>query len=82
MPRSFRGEEWRGHPEPGSIPEYKSRSMVEEYRGLAVVFAILALALTAYFIKSLLAGHAAQPAPEPSVYVDVVPPKVDPPAPR
>ena len=72
MPRSFRGEEPRA-PEPGAIREYKSRSMIEEYRGLAVVFGILFLALTAYFIKSMMAAPKPPPPPVQSVYVDVVP---------
>jgi len=56
--------------------------MVEEYRGLAVVFAILGLALTVFFVKSLLRGpHAPPPPPPQSVYIDVVPRKADPPAP-
>ena len=79
MPRSFRGEESRGYPEPGAIREYKPRSMLEEYRGLATVFAILALALAAYFIKSLRAARP--PAPAPSVYIQVVP-QTAPPAPQ
>ena len=57
MPRSFRGEESNGYPEPGAIREYKARSMLEEYRGLAIVFAIIALALAAYFIKSIRAAR-------------------------
>jgi hypothetical protein len=43
--------------------------MLEEYRGLAIVFAILALALAAYFIKSL---RASRPPPQP-VYIQAVP---------
>ena len=72
MPRAFRGEESRGFPEPGAITEYKAKSMIEEYRGLAIVFAILGLALAAYFIKSLL--RAPPPPPVQSVYIDLVPP--------
>jgi hypothetical protein len=71
VPRSFRGEESRGYPEPGAIQEYKARSMLEEYRGLAIVFAVLALALAAYFIKSLRASRPPQ-APQP-VYIQAVP---------
>ena len=73
MPRSFRGEESRGYPEPDAIREYKARSMFEEYRGLAIVFAILALALAAYFIKSLRAARPPAPPPIQSVYIEVVP---------
>ena len=71
MPRSFRGEESRGYPEPDAIQEYKARSMLQEYKGLAIVFAILALALAAYFIKSLRAPRP--PTPTQSVYIQVVP---------
>jgi hypothetical protein len=73
VPRSFRGEESRGYPEPDAIQEYKPRSVLEEYRGLAIVFAILALALAAYFIKSLRASRPPPPAPTQSVYIQVVP---------
>ena len=72
MPRSFRGESPR-YPEPDAIGEYKSRSMIEEYRGLAIVFAVLFLALTAYFIKSVIAAPKPKPPPVQSVYVEMVP---------
>jgi len=74
VPRVFRGEESRGFPEPGAITEYKAKSMIEEYRGLAIVFGIIGLALTVYFIKSLLAAPHPQPPPVQSVYIEVVPP--------
>jgi hypothetical protein len=79
-PKSFRGEESPGgHIEPGAITEYKSRSMMEEYRGLTIVFGILGLALAAYFIKSVLAGpQRPPPPPPPSVYIEVVPQKTAP----
>jgi hypothetical protein len=73
VPRVFRGEESRGYPEPGAITEYKAKTMIEEYRGLAIVFAILGLALAVYFIKSLLAAPKPAPPPVQSVYIDVVP---------
>ena len=47
--------------------------MIEEYRGLAIVFGILFLALTVYFIKSVL-GARTPTAPVQSVYIEVVPP--------
>lgn len=72
MPRTFRGEEPR-FPEAGAIEEYKARSMIEEYRGLAIVFAILFLALAVYFVKSVLAAPKPQPPPAQSVYVEMVP---------
>jgi len=78
VPRSFRGEESRGYPEPGAIQEYKARSMLQEYRGLAIVFAILALALAAYFIKSLRAARPPSPPPAQSVYIQVVPQNAEP----
>jgi hypothetical protein len=73
VPRVFRGEEPRG-PGPGELHEYKSRSMFEEYRGLAIVFAVLGLALAAYFIKSMLAAPKTPPPPVQSVYIEAVPP--------
>lgn len=78
MPRSFRGEESR-FPELSAIPEYKPRSMLEEYRGLTIAFGILGLALAAYFIKSMLAAPKPAPAPpQPqSVYIETVPPAKD-----
>jgi hypothetical protein len=45
--------------------------MLQEYKGLAIVFAILALALAAYFIKSL--RTARPPTPTQSVYIQVIP---------
>jgi hypothetical protein len=47
--------------------------MVEEYRGLAILFAILGLALAGYFIKSMLAGPKPPPPPVQSVYIEAVP---------
>jgi hypothetical protein len=76
VPRVFRGEESRGYPDLSAIQEYKARSMLEEYRGLAIVFAIIALALAAYFIKSLRAARP--PPPAQSVYIQVVPQNADP----
>ncbi len=73
MPRVFRGEEPRG-PAPGDLHEYKARSMIEEYRGLAIVFAVLGLALAAYFIKSMLAAPTPAAPPAESVYIETVPP--------
>ena len=70
MPRVFRGEEPRG-PQPGELSEYKAPSMLQEYRGLAIAFAILGLALAVYFIKSMLA--APKPPPVQSVYIETVP---------
>jgi hypothetical protein len=56
--------------------------MVQEYRGLAIVFAIIGLALAAYFVKSLLRGpHLPPPPPPQSVYIEVVPRKPDSPTP-
>ena len=81
MPRSFRGEAPR-YPEPGAINEYKARSMIEEYKGLAVVFAILFAALAVYFVKSILAAPKPAPPPTQSVYIEVVPPKEQPPPAR
>jgi Na+-transporting methylmalonyl-CoA/oxaloacetate decarboxylase gamma subunit len=72
MPRVFRGEQPIG-PQPGDIREYKSRSMVQEYRGLAIVFAVLALALAVYFISSMLRAPSPAPPPVQSVYIETLP---------
>ncbi len=74
MPRVFRGEESRGY-EPDAISQYKARSMVEEYRGLAIVFAIIALALAVYFVKSVLSAPKPAPPPVQSVYIEPLPAK-------
>ena len=53
--------------------------MLEEYRGLAIAFGILGLALAAYFIKSMMAAPkpaTAPPQPQ-SVYIETVPPAKD-----
>lgn len=81
MPRSFRGEAPR-YPEPGAINDYKARSMIEEYRTLAIVFAIVFLALAAYFVKSVVTAPKPPPPPIQSVYIDVVPAPADPPPAR
>ena len=72
-PRAFRGELPPDYPEP--LPPYKVQTLLEEYRALAIVFGILALALAVYFIKSVLAGPQRPPPPPPSVYIEVVPQK-------
>jgi hypothetical protein len=77
VPRTFRGEEPR-YPEPGAIDDYESRSMIEEYRGLAIVFGILLLALAVYFVKSVLAAPKPKPPPAESVYIETVPQKDQP----
>jgi hypothetical protein len=51
--------------------------MIEEYRGLAIVFGILFLALAVYFVKSVLAARHSPP-PAQSVYIEVVPQKASP----
>ena len=55
--------------------------MLEEYKGLAIVFAILGLALAAYFIKSVRAARPPSAPPAQSVYIEVVPQNA-PPAPQ
>jgi hypothetical protein len=79
-PKSFRGELPQGHIEPDAIQEYKVRSMFEEYRGLAIVFAILALGLAVYIVKSILTAPPAPTPPVQSVYIETVPAKAAPPA--
>jgi hypothetical protein len=80
VPRSFRGEESSGYPEPGEVRDYRSRSMIEEYRGLAIVFAVLGLALAVYFVKSIWTAPKPPPPPTQSVYIEMLPQK--PPAAR
>ncbi|MGB6356233.1 MAG: hypothetical protein WBF21_19845 [Steroidobacteraceae bacterium] len=77
MPRAFRGERPE-IPLPGDVHQYRGRSVVEEYRPLAIVFAILALALTAYFIKSVLYAPKRPLPPVQSVYVEAVAPQATP----
>lgn len=72
MPRVFRGEEPRG-PQPGELSEYKAPSIIQEYRGLAIAFAILGLALAVYFIKSMLGAPKQEAPPAQSVYIETVP---------
>ena len=81
MPRTFSGEESRGYP-PDAIVEYRHPSMIERYRGLTIVFAILSLALGAYVIKSIVTAKPKPPPPprpEQSVYIESVPQKGAPP---
>jgi len=47
--------------------------MLEEYRGLAIVFAVAGLALAAYFIKWVVMAPKPPPPPVQSVYVEVLP---------
>jgi hypothetical protein len=72
-PRAFRGELPADYPQPGELQPVKIKTMFEEHRALAIVFGILALALAAYFVKSILRAPARQPPPPPSVYVEMVP---------
>lgn len=58
---------------PDAIKPYKARSMIEEYKGLAIVFAVMFVAFAAYFVKSVLAAPKRQPPPAQSVYVELVP---------
>jgi phage shock protein PspC (stress-responsive transcriptional regulator) len=44
--------------------------MVEEYRTLAIVFGIIALLLTAYFIKWVVLAPKKPPPPVQSVYIE------------
>jgi hypothetical protein len=76
--RSFRGEESTGYPEPGAIPPYQPPPLLVQYRGLAIVFAILGVALAAYFIKSVLTAPKPAAPPVQSVYIEVVPQKAEP----
>jgi hypothetical protein len=72
MPRWFRGE---APPSllPGDVHKYKPRTVYEEYRVLAIVFAIIAVALTAYFIKWVVLAPKKPPPPVQSVYIEPLP---------
>src|SRR5271170_978604 len=71
-PRLFRDELPPNYPEP--LPPYKVPTLLEEYRVLAIVFGIVALALTAYFIKSILTAPPPPPPVQQSVYIEAVQP--------
>jgi hypothetical protein len=73
MPRAFRGERPE-IPLPADVHQYKPRTMVEEYRTLAIVFGIIALLLTAYFIKWVVLAPKKLPPPVQSVYIETLPP--------
>ena len=73
-PRAFRGELPPGYPEPGELKPIKIKTVLEEYRALAIVFGILGLALAAYIINAIVRAPVRQPPPPPSVYVEMVPP--------
>jgi hypothetical protein len=75
-PRLFRGELPPDYPEP--LPPYKVPTLLEEYRVLAIVFGVVALALAVYFIKSILTAPPPPPPPPPpapqAVYIEPVQP--------
>ena len=75
-PRLFRGELPPDYPEP--LPPYKVPTLLEEYRVLAIVFGVVALALAVYFIKSILMAPPPPPPPPPpapqAVYIEPVQP--------
>jgi hypothetical protein len=79
MPRWFRGE---APPTllPGDVHQYKPRTVYEEYRVLAIVFAIIAVSLTAYFIKWVVLAPKKPPPPVQSVYIEPLPANQAPPA--
>ena len=81
-PKSFRGEQSSSYPDSDSVSRYKARSMIEEYKGLTIVFAILFVALAVYFVKSILAAPKPAPPPVQSVYIEVVSQKEQPPPAR
>jgi hypothetical protein len=71
-PRLFRGELPEGYPEP--LPPYKVPTLLEEYRVLAIVFGVVALALAVYFVRSILMAKAPPPPEQQSVYIEPVQP--------
>ena len=80
--RNFRGEESPASVLPNAVNDFKPKTMVEEYRVLAIVFAVLALALTVYFIRSMLRAPKPAPPPVQSVYIETLPQKDSPATPR
>jgi hypothetical protein len=70
-PRLFRGELPPDYPEP--LPPYKVPTLLEEYRGLAILFGVVALALAVYFIRSILIAPPPPPPPQ-AVYIEPVQP--------
>ena len=71
-PRVFRGEEAVDLSPTDVLPEYKPPSLLTQHKGVTIVFAILCVALAAYWIKSLRAARNAPP-PVQSVYIDMLP---------
>jgi hypothetical protein len=71
-PRLFRGELPPDYPEP--LPPYKVPTLLEEYRVLAIVFGVVALALTVYFIKSILMAPPPPPPVQQEVFIEPVQP--------
>jgi hypothetical protein len=72
-PRAFRGELPADYPPDGELKPVKIKTMFEEYRALTIVFGILALALAAYIIKSILRAPPPKPLPVQSVYIEAIP---------
>lgn len=72
-PRAFRSELPADYPPAGELKPVKIKTMFEEHRALTIVFGILALALAAYFIKSILRAPPPQPPPVQSVYIEAIP---------
>jgi len=72
MPRAFRGERPE-IPLPADVHKYRPRTIVEEYRTLAIVFGIIAVLLTAYFIKWVVLAPKKPPPPVQSVYIEPLP---------
>jgi hypothetical protein len=72
MPRAFRGERPE-IPLPADVHKYRPRTVVEEYRTLAIVFGIVAVLLTAYFIKWVVLAPKKPPPPVQSVYIEPLP---------
>jgi hypothetical protein len=71
-PRLFRGELPPDYPEP--LPPYKVPTLLEEYRVLAIVFGVLALALAVYFVKSIITAPPKPPPAQQAVYIETVAP--------
>ncbi len=73
MPRSFRGENPNGYPDPGALHEYKPPSMLAQHRGLAIAFVIVLLAVAVYFYK-LPRTPVYFPPPTQAIYIEPIAP--------
>jgi hypothetical protein len=60
---------------PRPIIEYKPRSLLADYKYLAIVFALLIIAGSWYLIKAPHKPQVSEPAAPPPVYIEPIPEK-------